>query len=215
MPRLSLAGCEALLRVIDESLSPSPLAVRAAAQLRQRVEPARAREVTSAPRRTPMPENPALDPRALRSCMAWGLLRRGVVADKARRQSYEVAMALRMDLLLERPCHQLSFREQGRVALAGLLGLEIAVLRLDEPTAGLDPVAAHELCTLVEESIRQTSATCVWATHDLNALPPPATRAALLRDRRLIFDGSTAKGISKPLRIGAGFAVSEREWKIC
>ena len=141
--------------------------------------------------------------------IAWGLLRRGVEADEARRRSRDVAMALRIDHLLERPCHQLSFGEQRRAALAGLLVLEPALLLLDEPTAGLDPVAAHELRTLVEESVRRTRAACVWATHDLHSLPSRAARVVLLRDRRLLFDGSTAEGLSKPWLIRAGLAV----WK--
>ena len=124
-------------------------------------------------------------------------------------------MSLRIDHLLSRPCHQLSFGEQRRVALAGLLVLEPALLLLDEPTAGLDPVAAHELRTPVGESVRRTGAACVWATHDLHSLPPQATRVALLRDRRLIFDGPVTEGLSKPWLIRAGLAVSEGEERTC
>ena len=118
-------------------------------------------------------------------------------------------MALRIDHLLQRPCHQLSFGEQRRVALAGLLVLEPELLLLDEPTAGLDPVAALELRTLVAEAVRRTNATCVWATHCLHSLPSQATRVILLRDQRVLFDGSTAEGLSKPWLIRAGLAV----WK--
>ena len=139
--------------------------------------------------------------------IAWGLLRRGVEPGEARRRSREVATGLRIDHLLERPCHQLSFGEQRRVAVAGLLVLEPALLLLDEPTAGLDPVAAVELRTLVVEAVRRTGATCVWATHCLHSVPSQATRVVLLRDRRVLFDGSTAEGLSKPWLIRAGLAV--------
>lgn len=139
--------------------------------------------------------------------IAWGLLRRGAEPGEARRRSREVAKPLRIDHLLQRPCHQLSFGEQRRVALAGLLVLEPELLLLDEPTAGLDPVAALELRTLVAEAVRRTSATCVWATHCLHSLPAQATRVILLRDRRVLFDGSTAEGLSKPWLSQAGLAV--------
>ena len=143
--------------------------------------------------------------------IAWGLLRRGVEAGEAQCRSREVATALRIDHLLARPCHELSFGEQRRVAIAGLLVLEPALLLLDEPMAGLDPVAALELRALVVEAVRRTSATCVWATHCLHSLPSPARRVVLLRDRRVLFDGSTAEGLSKPWLIRAGLAVWREE----
>ena len=143
--------------------------------------------------------------------IGWGLSRRGIEAPEARRRTYEVATALRIEHLLERPCHQLSFGEQRRVALAGLLVLEPELLLLDEPTAGLDPVATHELLALVEKSVQRTGATCVWATHDLHSLPPRVTRVTLLRHRRLIFDGATEEGLSKPWLIRAGLAESPGE----
>ncbi len=147
--------------------------------------------------------------------MAWGLLRRGAEVVEARRRCREVATALRIDHLLERPCHELSFGEQRRVALAGLLVVEPALLLLDEPTAGLDPVAAHELRTLVEESLNRTGAACVWVTHDLHSLPPQATRVALLRERRIVFDGPAAEGLSKPWLVRAGLAVPQGEERAC
>lgn len=139
--------------------------------------------------------------------IAWGLLQRGIEPDEARRRSVETARALGVDHLLGRPCHALSFGEQRRVALAGLLVLEPALLLLDEPTAGLDPVAAHDLRALVEQMARRTGATCVWATHDLHAAPPQAGRVVLLRAGEVLFDGAADKGLSRPWLLKAGLAV--------
>lgn len=139
----------------------------------------------------------------------WGLLRRGVESTEARRRSTEMAEALRIAHLLERPCHALSFGEQRRVALAGLLVLEPTLLLLDEPTSGLDPVAAHELRTLVEQSVRKNGATCIWATHDLHLLPEPASRVVLLRDKGVVFDGHTSEGLSRPWLLRAGLALPD------
>ena len=143
--------------------------------------------------------------------IAWGLLRRGVDADEAKRRSTEMATSLRIEHLLGRPCHELSFGEQRRVALAGLLVLRPALLLLDEPTAGLDPVAAHELRTLVQEVVKQTGAACLWATHDLDSRPAQARRTILLREGRVIFDGPTDEGLTQAWLVRAGLALEKTE----
>ena len=141
--------------------------------------------------------------------IAWGLLRRGVEVSEAEKRSSEIAEALGIQHLLERPCHQLSFGEQRRVALAGLLVLEPSLLLLDEPTSGLDPVAAHEMRHLVEESVERTGAACIWATHDLRDVPPEAKRAILLRNGEIVFDGPSEEGLSKPWLLRSGLAVPD------
>ena len=139
--------------------------------------------------------------------IAWGLLRRGVGPAEAERRCREMATELGVAHLLPRPCHQLSFGEQRRVALAGLLVVEPDLLLLDEPTSGLDPVAAHELCALVERMVDQTGATCVWATHDLHSIPPRAERVVLLRAGRVIFTGEPSVGLSDAWLVKAGLAI--------
>ena len=139
--------------------------------------------------------------------IAWGLLRRGVEPAEAERRCREMATELGVAHLLPRPCHQLSFGEQRRVALAGLLVVEPDLLLLDEPTSGLDPVAAHELCALVERMVDQTGATCVWATHDLHSIPPRAERVVLLRAGRVIFAGEPSVGLSDAWLVKAGLAI--------
>ena len=138
----------------------------------------------------------------------WGLLQRDVDESEARSHCIKVATSLRIDHLLERPCHELSFGEQRRVALAGLLVLEPRLLLLDEPTSGLDPVSAFELRELVKEYIEQTGATCIWSTHDLHSVPSQAQRVVLLTKGQILFDGDCKEGLSKPWLIQAGLAIS-------
>ncbi len=147
--------------------------------------------------------------------IVWGLHRRGIEHTEAKKRAVEMAQALRVDHLMERPCHELSFGEQRRVALAGLLVLEPALLLLDEPTAGLDPLAAHELRLLVEESLQRTGATCIWATHDIHAVPKEAKRIVLVRERQVIFDGPTDEGLSRPWMLRANLAVPEKDESSC
>lgn len=139
----------------------------------------------------------------------WGLRQRGIELKEAQRRCNEVTTALGIDHLLERPCHELSFGEQRRVALSGLLVLEPSLLLLDEPTSGLDPVAAHDLRELVERFLRRSGATCIWATHDINSLPKEAERVVLLKDGRIVFDGESSEGLSRPWLLRAGLAVTD------
>ena len=89
------------------------------------------------------------------------------------------------------------------------------LLLLDEPSSGLDPVAAHELCTLVDESLQRWGGSCVWATHDRHALPSRAQRVVLLRDQRVVFDGPITEGLSRPWLVRAGLAVPRDEEEAC
>ena len=140
--------------------------------------------------------------------IAWGLVQRGVEQSEVDRRCNEVATSLDLNHLLDRPCHALSFGEQRRVALAGVLVLEPEVLLLDEPTSGLDPVASYHLRNLVASSVAKTGAACLWATHDLDSVPEMAERVVLLRSGEVVFDGKTSEGFSKPWLLRAGLLVS-------
>ena len=107
----------------------------------------------------------------------WGLIQRKVPEDTAVDVCRKVIRSLRIEHLWERPCHELSFGEQRRVALAGLLVLNPKVLLLDEPTSGLDPVAAHELIELIYASVNQKNTICIWSTHDFHSVPSQMTRS--------------------------------------
>ncbi len=147
--------------------------------------------------------------------IAWGLLQRGVNEQDAMNAAFKMAKTLGVEHLLDRACHDISFGEQRRVALAGLLVLEPSLLLLDEPTAGLDPVSAHDLKLLVKELVQQSGTACIWATHDLHQTPKWANRVVLLRQGSIIFDGPTTEGLSKKWTITAGLAVEKEVENIC
>jgi phospholipid/cholesterol/gamma-HCH transport system ATP-binding protein len=83
---------------------------------------------------------------------------------------------------------QLSGGMVKRVALARALALDPVLLFLDEPTAGLDPIAASEFDELVIYLRRALDLTIVMVTHDLDTLSRTCDRVAVLVDRRVIVD---------------------------
>jgi phospholipid/cholesterol/gamma-HCH transport system ATP-binding protein len=75
-----------------------------------------------------------------------------------------------------------------RAALARALALDPALLFLDEPTAGLDPIAATAFDELVLYLRRTLGLTVVMVTHDLDTLARTCDRVAVLVDGKVIVD---------------------------
>jgi ABC-2 type transport system ATP-binding protein len=100
------------------------------------------------------------------------------VADPANR----IAAALRAVNLVDRgndPCGTLSKGLRQRVALARALLSDPEVLFLDEPTAGLDPVAAREVHELID-GLRRQGVTIFLTTHRLEEAERLCDRVAIL-----------------------------------
>ena len=66
--------------------------------------------------------------------------------------------------LFNRSPFELSGGQMRRVAIAGILAMEPAILVLDEPTAGLDPMGRKELMNLFKK-LHQSGMTIVLVTH--------------------------------------------------
>jgi ABC-2 type transport system ATP-binding protein len=93
-----------------------------------------------------------------------------------------IDQALRAVSLVDRArdaCGSLSKGLRQRVALARALLSDPEVLFLDEPTAGLDPVAAHEVHELIE-GLRERGVTIFLTTHRLEEAEQLCDRVAIL-----------------------------------
>lgn len=88
-----------------------------------------------------------------------------------------------------------------RVALARALALEPELVFMDEPTAGLDPMASDDYVTLIRELRHELGLTVVLVTHDLDTLVALSDRVAVLADRKVL----AARPIRELVRIDHPF----------
>jgi phospholipid/cholesterol/gamma-HCH transport system ATP-binding protein len=81
---------------------------------------------------------------------------------------------------------QLSGGMRKRAGIARALALDPALLFLDEPTAGLDPIGAAAFDELIRTLQQALGLTVFLITHDLDTLYTICDRVAVLADRRVL-----------------------------
>jgi len=109
-----------------------------------------------------VPEDQLLFPEVVED-VAFGLVNRGIAVPEAKRQAERALDQLEASELAGRSPYELSHGERLRVALAGAIVTEPAVLLLDEPAAGLDPPTKRRLAEL----LTTLPSGMLIATHDL------------------------------------------------
>lgn len=80
---------------------------------------------------------------------------------------------------------QLSGGMRKRAGLARALALDPEIVFLDEPTAGLDPIAAAEFDKLIGDLRASLGLTVFMVTHDLDTLFAICDRVAVLVDKKI------------------------------
>jgi phospholipid/cholesterol/gamma-HCH transport system ATP-binding protein len=80
---------------------------------------------------------------------------------------------------------QLSGGMRKRAGLARALALDPEIVFLDEPTAGLDPIAAGEFDSLIRDLKSSLGLTVFLVTHDLDSLFAICDRVAVLVDKKV------------------------------
>ncbi len=130
-----------------------------------------------------------------------GLVARHLAWDAARRdaRTQELAALVRLPTeALDRYPVQLSGGQAQRVSLMRALMLDPDVLMFDEPLGALDPITRHELQTDLRAVFRRLHRTVIIVTHDLGEAAYFADRILLMKDGRVLQDGSPRDLIERP-----------------
>ena len=90
--------------------------------------------------------------------------------------------------LFDRSPFELSGGQMRRVAIAGILAMEPAILVLDEPTAGLDPLGRKELMSLFKK-LHQSGMTIILVTHLMDDVAEYANQVYVMEKGRLVKGG--------------------------
>lgn len=106
--------------------------------------------------------------------------------DRAR----ELLADVGMDADFEKLPSQISGGMKKRVGLARALALDPDILLFDEPTAGLDPITAHEIEELILKLQEKRKTTSVVVTHDLRGAKAISDRLALIHEGDILIEGT-------------------------
>lgn len=113
-------------------------------------------------------------------------------ADEAAERIDELAISFHLDDRLDEPVERYSDGMRQRLALARVLVPNPSLLLLDEPTASLDPMAAHGVRQLVRDIADSRERTVVLATHDLIEAAELCDQVVVLQRGQVVASGPPA-----------------------
>ncbi|CJD44038.1 cobalt ABC transporter ATP-binding protein [Streptococcus pneumoniae] len=121
--------------------------------------------------------------------VAFGPQNFGVSEEEAEKIAREKLALVGIDeSLFNRSPFELSGGQMRRVAIAGILAMKPAILVLDEPTAGLDPLGRKELMNLFKK-LHQSGMTIVLVTHLMDDVAEYANQVYVMEKGRLVKGG--------------------------
>lgn len=114
----------------------------------------------------------------------------GEVGEAEMRRAREILAEVEAEYLADRPWRFLSQGERQRVLIGRALMADPQLLVLDEPCAGLDPVAREHFLAFLERLLARPAApTLVLVTHHVEEIIPGFSHVLVLRAGRVLATG--------------------------
>ncbi len=90
----------------------------------------------------------------------------------------------------------LSGGQKRRVAIAGVVAMEPAVLILDEPTAGLDPGAHKNVLNMIRNIHEEQNNIIIFVSHNMGDIAALSDKVLVMDQGKLIMEGTPAEVFS-------------------
>ena len=157
-----------------------------------------------------VPQEGALFPHlSVADNIAFGLDRSVFTKDQIRQTTKEMLNLIGLQGFENRMPNQLSGGQQTRVALARALAIKPAIVLLDEPFSALDAALRGDLRSDVIDLLRASNTTAILVTHDREEALVSADVVALMREGKIVQQGSPEDVYSKPLSPSAAISTGD------
>ena len=93
----------------------------------------------------------------------------------------------------DKPVHFLSHGQKKRVAIAGVIAMDSQVIFMDEPSAGLDPVATNSVEEIINNLSNQENRKVVISSHDMDLIYKVCDYVYVMDEGRIIAQGITSE----------------------
>ncbi len=115
---------------------------------------------------------------------------KGMTGEPARRTAMGFLARVHMDHMAEKFPSDIGDGLRKRVAIARALTLDPDFVIFDEPTTGLDPMAAANVDRLIRELADEQGVTSIVVSHDLRSIFTVADRIAMIYQGHVLLDGT-------------------------
>jgi lipopolysaccharide export system ATP-binding protein len=144
-----------------------------------------------------LPQEPSIFRKLTVEKNIWAILetRKDLTADQKKEKLEELLTELGIQHVRKQIAHTLSGGERRRTEIARSLAIEPKFLLLDEPFAGIDPIAVHEIKKIVE-SLKKLEIGVLITDHNVRDTLEITDRSYIIHKGKIIVSGKKEELLS-------------------